>query len=271
MPPFAATLQRDSSSYKSVLVLRRILAPLLACVVVVSLTGCYAKSAARRSDRIVRDGFDFDMHGPWVMVTAPGSLLLAGGNLAVGSFVPLGGGVDPREPEGKWFAAYEGGMRPAEEVGILCHRERATWITGIRPAGGGEWLKARHEKWHFPVCIEALPGRYELEVQYFSRQHDDDRDKSVSLQAESTEPSLVVWRARAGAVDLLGVRVGARQPARDRAPQRHIPRSRSLGTTWWELEESDWVAQIEPVSDWASLDGPLREQRAAWVRWHGNR
>jgi len=244
---------------------------LLACVFVASMAGCYAKSAARRSGRIVRNGFDFDAHGPWVIVTAPGSLLLAGGNLAVGSVVLLGGGVDPREPEDKWFAAYEGDMRPAEEVGILCHRERASWITGIRPASGGEWRKARDETWHFPVCIEALPGRYELEVQYFARQHDDERDQSVSRQAESTQPSFVVWEARAGAVELLSVRVGVRQPAEGRAPQRHIPRSRSLGTTWWELEESEWVAQIEPVADWASLDGVVREQRAAWVRWQGKR
>lgn len=240
---------------------------LLACLVAASLAGCYAKSAARRSDRIVQAGFDFDAHGPWVMVTAPGSLLLAGGNLALGSVVRLGRGVDPREPEGKWFAAYGGDMRPGEEVGILCHRERATWITGIRPASGGAWRKARDEKWHFPVCVEALPGRYELEVHYFARQHDDERDQSVSLQAESTEPSFVVWEARAGGVDLLGVRVGVRQPAQGRAPQRHIPRSRALGTTWWELEESDWVAFVEPAADWSNLDGAVRDQRAEWVRW----
>jgi len=250
---------------------RRILALLLACITVAVIAGCYAKSAVRRSDRIVRGGFDFDAHGPWVLVTAPGSLLLAGGNLAVGSLVPLGGGVDPREPENKWFIAYEGDMRSAEDVGILCHRDRATWVTGIRPASGGEWRKARHEKWHFPVCIEALPGRYELEVHYFARQHDDDREQSVSRQAESTEPSLVVWDARAGIVDLLSVRVGTRQPARGRAPQRHIPRSRALGTTWWELEESEWVAQIEPIADWSTLDGPVRAQRAAWVRWQEKR
>jgi len=252
-------------------VFRSALVLLLACTVVVSMTGCYAKSAVRRSDRIVRNGSDFDAHGPWVVVTAPGSLVLAGGNLLLGSVVRLGGGVDPREPGDKWFAAYDGDMRPGEEVGILCHRERATWITGIRPASGGEWRKARDENWHFPVCIEALPGRYELEVQYFARQHEDERDQSVSLQAESTEPSIVVWSADAGVLELLSVRVGARRPAEGRAPQRHIPRSRALGTTWWELEESDWVAQVEPVAEWSGLDGVVREQRAAWVRWQGRR
>ena len=77
---------------------RRTLGLLLACVSVAAIAGCYAQSAMRRSDRIVRGGFDFDAHGPWVLVTAPGSLLLAGGNLAVGSLIPLGGGVDPRAP-----------------------------------------------------------------------------------------------------------------------------------------------------------------------------
>ena len=28
---------------------------------------------------------------------------------------------------------------------------------------------ARHQRWHFPRCIEVLPGRYELEVHYFVR------------------------------------------------------------------------------------------------------
>lgn len=231
------------------------------------VAGCYTSSALRRSERIVRRGHDLDTLGPWVILSGPVSLLIAGGALAVGSVLPLGDGVDPREPEAKWFHAYPGAMRPAQDVGILCHQLPATWITGIRLEAGGEWQAARHEKWHFPVCIEALPGRYQLEVHYFAREHEDDRELSVSRQAESTAPSLVVWEAVAGRVDLLTVQLSAPQPARDPPPQRHIPRSRALGTSWWELEESEWNARIEPVARWDELEGPIRAQRAAWVAW----
>ena len=228
------------------------------------LVGCYAKSAARTSERIVRGGFDLDAHGPWVVLTGPGALLLAGGNLALGSLVRLGGGVDPREPATQWFRAYAGPMLPGDEVAILCHRERATWVSGLRPAAGGEWRAARHRKWHFPACIEAPPGRWELEVQYFVRDIDSDIETSVSRQAESTQPSLVVWDARAGQVDQLTTVVGAAQPSQSTPPQRHIPHSRALGTTWWELEESEWSVRIEPLARWAQLEGPVREAREAW-------
>jgi hypothetical protein len=242
---------------------------LMACLLL--LASCYASSASRRSGRIVRDGFDFDEHGPWVLLSGPGSLLLAGGNLALGSLVPLGGGVDPREPEAKWFRSYSGQMRPGEEVAILCHREPFTWVTGIRPESGGAWQGARHEKWHFPVCIEVLPGHYELEVHYFARESDDDHETSVSRQAESTRPSTVFWEAEAGRVYLLGAFLGKPEPAEGPPPQRHIPRSRALGTTWWELEESDWYVRIEPASDWSSLEGPVVEQRRAWMEYEARR
>jgi hypothetical protein len=124
--------------------------------------GCYAKSAARHSERIVRQGFDFDDHGPWILLFGPLSLVVAGIDLAIGSVAPIHGGVDPREPEEKWFHAYAGPMRDPEQVAILCHESRATWVTGIRDTDGGEWRAARDEKWHFPVCIEVLPGRFDL-------------------------------------------------------------------------------------------------------------
>jgi hypothetical protein len=235
------------------------------------LAACYTSSASRSAGRILREGFDFDARGPWVLVSGPGSLILAGGALMVGSVIPLGDGVDPREPEVKWFHAYPGEMRPPEEVAILCHRDRATWVTGIRPVSGGEWQSARHEKWHFPACIEVLPGRYELEVHYFARQTEDDREQSVSRQAESTAPCTGLWEAQAGHVYLLSPVLGKPAASPNAPPQRHIPRSRAMGTTWWGLEESEWRVRIEPTAEWASLEGPLAEQRGAWQRYQAGR
>jgi hypothetical protein len=233
--------------------------------------GCYAKHAARHSERIVREGFDFDDHGPWILLFGPLSLVVAGVDFALGSIAPIHGGVDPREPEEQWFHAYTGAMRAPEEVAILCHASRATWVTGIRDAGAEAWRPVRDEKWHFPVCIEVLPGRFDLEVHYFAREHDDELEQSVSRQAESTVPSLVTWDAQAGRVYRLHARLGPAQASASRPPQRHIPRSRALGTTWWGLEESEWTAEIEPVGSWADAPETLARQRQAWVQWEERR
>lgn len=235
------------------------------------LPACYTARAGRQSKRIVRSGFDFEDHGPWVLFTAPGSLLLAGGNFLLGSIVPLGGGVDPREPENKWFHAYPGPMRPGDEVAILCHRERATWVTAIRALPDGAWQEARYEKWHFPVCLEVLPGSYELQVHYFAREHDQDQEESVTRQAESTLPSTLHWDAEAGQVYLLTAYLGKAHPSQATPPQRHIPRSRSLGTTWWGLEESDWYVRVERYASWDSLQGPVIAERKEWERYEASR
>jgi hypothetical protein len=202
-----------------------------------------------------------------VAVIGPLALVVAGGNLVVGSLVPLGKGVDPREPEAKWYHAYAGAMRPAQEVAILCNRERSTEVTGLRPGADGAWTDARSEKWHFPVCIEVLPGSYEVEVHYFARETADDPEHTVTRQAESTAPSTVHWDAEAGRVYQLVAELGAPQPAAELPVQRRPPRSRALGTSWWELQESDWTVRIEPLSDWKSLSGPVVEQRRAWEDW----
>jgi len=251
--------------------LRTGLAAALLIAFTLPITGCYAKRASRMAEKTIATGSDFETLGPWVVVTAPGAVLVAGGQMAVGSLVPLGGGVDPREPETKWFRAYAGDMRPGEEVGILCHSDLATWVTGIRPASGGAWRSARHEKWHFPTCIEALPGRYEIEVNYFERDHDDDRDESVSRQAESTAPTYAIWQARPGQVDRLEVLIGEPEPAQGRPPQRHIPRSRALGTTWWELNESDWYVRVVPFGEWSDQEDEIVEARSAWAVWETKR
>lgn len=232
-----------------------------------SLPGCYTSSALRRSERIVAFGTDFDALGPWVLVAAPASAVVAGAAFALGSVVPLTSGVDPREPAAKWFAGYTGPLRDAAQVGFLCHRDAATWVTGIRESGKAVWQSAREEKWHFPVCLEVPPGRYELEVHYFARQHDDDRELSVSHQAESTEPSIIVWESAAGQVDTLVAEISGAAPSPGLPPQRHIPRSRALGTTWWELEESIWYARIDRQGAWTQTEPAMIAQREAWAVW----
>ena len=231
------------------------------------LLGCQAPTAMRRSERIVRQGFDADERGAWVIVTAPASLLLAGGNLAIGSFVPLG---SPLEPEGKWFRSYAGPMLPTGEVAVLCGRDRATSVDRLRRPGG-EWIAARHAPWHFPRCIEVLPGTYELEVSYFRRDSDDASDRAVTLQAESTEPSTVEWQAEAGGLYEIWAALGPRAPAAGAAPRRFIPRSRSLGTSWWELETSVWNARITRLPSWEAAPSEILAARQAWEAYERDR
>lgn len=250
--------------------MKSILGRLLCILWASSLLACYASTAARQSKRLLRAGFDLEERGPWVVVSAPGSVLLAGGNMIVGSMIPMSK-IDPREPEAQWFHLYPGQMLPVEEVAVVCHEQRSTWISGIRPVPPpgqqGGWLDARLEKWHFPDCIEALPGSYDLQVHYFFRETGDDADRSVTRQAESIRPSTVRWNAQPGQVYRLSVEIGRSEPANGLPPQRHIPRSRSLGTTWWDLEESDFSIRIEHVAAWDGIEGSIHEQRRNWARY----
>jgi len=228
--------------------------------------GCQLPNALRRSGELLRDGFDADERGGWVVLTAPGSVLLAGGNVLVGSFVPLG---PPPEPETKWFRSYSGPMLDTDRVAVVCHRERATSVDRIRRSGG-EWVAARHAPWHFPRCLEVLPGRYELEVHYFRRDTDDASERSVTLQAESTEPSIVEWQAEAGGIYEVYAALGPRAPAAGPAPRRHIPSSRSLGTSWWELETSAWSARIARLPSWDAAP-EIQAARSAWAEYERQR
>jgi len=243
------------------------LARVLALASLVLLAGCQLPNALSRSRRIVRDGFDADEHGRWVAFTGPASLLVAGGNALLGSVVRLG---PPPEPESKWFRSYTGPMLPREEVAVACHRERATSVDRIRRPDG-DWVSARYQPWHFPRCLEVLPGVYELEVQYFRRDIDEASERLVSLQAESTEPSVVEWRAEAGALYEISASLGPRAPAAGPAPRRHIPRSRSLGTSWWELETSPWSARIARVASWDAADPAVVEARRLWEEYERDR
>ncbi len=231
------------------------------------LAGCQLPHALRRSERMLRDGFDADERGGWVVLTAPASLLLAGGNALVGGFVPFG---PPPEPESKWFRSYAGAMLPRDQVAVVCHRERATSVERIRRPEG-EWVAGRHAPWHFPLCLEVLPGRYELEVHYFRRDTNDASARFVTLQAESTEPSVVEWRAEAGGIYEVFAALGPRAPAAGPAPRRHIPSSRSLGTSWWELETSAWSARIARLASWEAAAPEVQAARSAWEAYERER
>jgi hypothetical protein len=239
----------------------------LALASLLFLAGCQLPNALRRSEEILRDGFDAEERGGWVVLSAPASLLLAGGNALVGSVVPLG---PPPEPEAKWFRSYAGPMLGVDQVAVVCHRERATSIDRIRRPEG-EWVAARHAPWHFPLCLEVLPGRYELEVQYFRRDTDDASERFVTLQAESTEPSVVEWRAEAGGIYEVFAALGPRGPAAGPAPRRHIPRSRALGTSWWELETSTWNARIARLASWQAAAPEVQAARGAWEAYERQR
>jgi hypothetical protein len=232
----------------------------LALASLLVLAACQLPNALGRSKRMIRSGFDADEHGRWVVFTGPASVLLAGGNALVGSFVRLG---PPPEPGSKWFRSYGGPMLPRTEVAVVCHRSRATSVDRIRRSGG-TWVAARYEPWHYPRCLEVLPGLYELEVQYFRRDTDEGGERLVTLQAESTEPSVVEWRAEGGVLYEIWPTLGDREPAAGPAPRRHIPRSRSLGTSWWELETSPWSARIAPVESWEAADPGIVEARRIW-------
>lgn len=236
---------------------------ILALASLLLLVGCQLPHALSRSKRMIRDGFDADERGGWVVLTAPASLLLAGGNALVGSVVRIG---PPPEPPTKWFRSYAGPMLARTEVAVACHRERATRVDRMRRPGG-EWVAARYEPWHYPRCLEVLPGRYELEVHYFRRDTDEGEERLVTLQAESTEPSTVEWRADAGALYEIWATLGSRAPAAGPAPRRHIPRSRSLGTSWWELETSPWQARIGRLPSWDAADAAIVDARRRWEEY----
>ena len=242
-----------------------------AWLLVACLAGCYAPSAGRRSLKILERGWDPDARGAFMILTGPVSVVHATADFAVHALVPLDYDgyfwVDRREPSPQWFRRYGGPMRPLNEVAIVCHAERATFVGAIRDASAPEWRQARDETWQFPICIEVLPGHYELAVNYLLRRTDDARDKKSTVHIESTEPSVVRWNAEAGGAYLLRAVPGDAKPAPGPAPRSRISKSQSLGTSWLTLEVSDWYAEIERVDSCEALGEPVLEYRAAWERY----
>jgi len=247
---------------------RRSLLPLL---LIACLAGCYVPSAGRRSAKILEAGWDPDSRGVLMIVTGPVSVVHATADFAVHALVPLDYDgyflVDRREPETQWFRRYAGPMRPLDQVALLCHMERATFVEAIRDEASPEWREARDQSWQFPKCIEVLPGRYEIAVSYLLRRTTDARDKNSTTHVESTEPSTVLWTAEAGGVYVLRGVPGAAKPAPGPAPRSRISKSQSLGTSWLTLEVSDWYAEIERVPSVQALGEPVLEHRAAWERY----
>lgn len=228
-----------------------------------ALTGCYWSSAVRHAGPIARSGWDADRYSAGVVVTGPATTVWAGLDLAVRAVIPF----ESPEPVEKWFRFYTGPMLPLDQVAVLCHMEDATHIQSIRVMDGGAPFPARYQKWHFPRCIEALPGLYELEVYYFERRTDDVRDETSTQHTESVEPSRVAWYAEAGGIYALRARLGQTQTSGTPAPRSRVSRRSSLGTAHFELQEGDWAAEVERVSSWDAFPFPALEYRSAWERY----
>ena len=235
-------------------------------LVAAALAGCYWSSAVRHAGPLARSGWDTDRFGAGVVFTGPATTLWAGLDLAVRSVLPF----ESTEPAEKWFRFYTGPMLPLERVAVLCHMEDSTHVQSIRVMDGGARFPARYRKWHFPRCIEVLPGLYELEVHYFERRTDDVRDETSTHHSESVEPSRVAWFAEAGGVYALRARLGGTQASSSPAPRSRVSRRSSLGTARFELQEGDWAAEVERLSSWDALPYPALEHRQAWQRYEGS-
>jgi len=257
--------------------LARVLLTLLLCAV---LGGCYLPSALRRSQRIVAGGFDWSEHGAWVAATGPAMTVVAAGDLLVHAFVPLHYDgyflLDRREPRHKWFWAYRGPMLPLDQVAVLCKTKDSLHIAGIQGRFDFEPREARHEAWHFPECIEVVPGTYYLTVEYYSRRHYDTNSQLGTFTTESTTPAVVEWDARAGVVYRMDSRLGALSPGPGTQGSgstiREIPQSkRKLGTSRFALDVGTWYVIVTPIASFSELEQPVLEYRAAWQRYEFER
>ncbi len=169
----------------------------------------------------------------------------------------------------KWFRAYAGPMRPIEDVALLCHSDRTTSVYSIRDVSDETAFAARHQRWHYPRCVEVLSGTYQLEVNYYSRSSTDVNRDFATHTVESARPSVLEWEAEAGAIYQLRAVIGAPEDAPGEDPKFFdaAPRSSSPGTTTYELQVSTWNARIERLPSAAYLDEPVLEYRKRWRRY----
>jgi hypothetical protein len=234
------------------------------------LVGCYATSAARRSGETAASGWDRDKHGNWVVLTGPGMSLAAVGEFAAHAVIPDDYFPAARgEPEQKWFRFYTGPMQPIEDVAILCNRERATAVTTIRSQDQERATYARHQKWHYPQCIEVLPGTYELNVDFYSRETFPREFAVSTYSTESTSPATVTWTPVAGVTYELTALLGDVAPSPGMAYSgttiKRLTRTKTkLGASEFTLDEGHWLAIVEPVPSVESIAFPVLEQREAW-------
>jgi hypothetical protein len=246
---------------------------LLLCV---ALVGCYVPSAARRSARLLKHGWDRGAFGNYVVLTGPGMSVLAVGDFAAHAFVPFQYDgyflVDRREPQQKWFRFYTGPVQQIDRVAILCNRERATTVTTIRTEEQERATFARHQKWHYPQCIEALPGTYELKIDFYSRETFQKDYAVATYSTESTSPATITWEAEAGSIYLLSAVLGDVTPAPGVAYsgttlKRLTRTSTNLGSSEFTLDEGHWLAILEKVDSFDEIDSPVLEHREAWRRY----
>jgi hypothetical protein len=244
----------------------------VACALLALSSGCYTPSAASRSARLLSNAWSVDRHGGWVALTGPGMTLATVPDFAVHALLPL----DDAEPPQKWFRFYDGPMLPLEQVAILCNRERSTAVTTIRTDAHERATYARHAKWHYPQCIEALPGSYELEIDFYSRESFR-RDMTVATYStESTTPASLTWSPAAGEVYELHAVLGGVTPSPGEKYQgttiKKLTRSKTnLGANEFTLDEGHWVAIVERVASLDAIAAPVVEQREAWRRYEVRR
>jgi len=247
---------------------QRSFASALAVVLAAGVTACALPDAARRSSDTLKKGWDFDANGLRVLYTGPGATVMAAGDLALYSMRPVRSST--AEPAVKWFRFYDGPMRPEQEVAILCHVDSATHISSIRRIDDPVAVEARYEPWHYPACIEAPPGEYEITVSYYSRKTVEQDLSATTTTSESTTDSTTQWEAKSGAVYVLAAVIGKAATAPGRGPT-YKPRRRTkeLWDTTFMLEVSHWKAAIVQLPETAQLDLPIKAHREAWRRHEG--
>jgi hypothetical protein len=203
-------------------------------------------------------------------------LLYAPIDFAVHSIVPIHYDgyflIDRTEPVQKWFRFYDGPMQPLDRVAILCSRERSTTVTTIRTAEHERATYARHEKWHYPQCIEVLPGAYELEIDFYSRENLRRDMTLATYSTESTSPASVAWAAGAGEVYQLTAVLGDVTPSPGEkyagTTIKTLTRSKTnLGANEFTLDEGHWLAIVERVPSLSAFPAAVSEHREAWKRY----
>ena len=248
----------------------RSFAAVLAVLFAAGATACALPDAARRSTETLKKGWNLEANGLRVLYTGPGAAVMAAGDLALYSMRPTR--TYSGEPRVKWFRFYDGPMRPEDEVAILCHLDSATHISSIRRIADPVAMEARYEPWHYPACIEATPGEYEITVSYYLRKTVEQDLSATTTTSESTTDSTTQWNAKPGVVYVLAAVIGKPAQAPGKGPSYKVRRrTKELWDTSFTLEVSHWKATIVRLPETAQLDLPIKAHREAWRRHEGRR